>query len=113
MSYVFMKLELTSTEIAEKYNVTTRTAFRWKAANDSRCFIEVEDENPEERKKREPTESVRAILDKLSDLNTQLAVIGYFGDLPPKMVEKRHALYKAIDDLQRESDLYPASHWEE
>jgi hypothetical protein len=113
-----MKEKLTSREIATRYKITQRTAFRWLAANDERCYGEVHYGAENKPIENANELELRAILDRLANQNLNLAIWQWQAqernEARAEMIGKhRHKLYEAINAMQRESGVYPASHWED
>lgn len=111
-----MQIKLTGKEIAENHNVSERTAYRWLADNDPRCFVEIYEEPAEVRERRESEQYLRRVLTELADVSEDLgrwAAIWDDSPLLPKLAPLKTQLFQTMTALQRESGLFPGVEWNE
>jgi hypothetical protein len=111
-----MRIKLTSKEIAENHGVSERTAFRWLADNDPRCFTEIREETAEEIDRREGDKMLRGIIDRIADGSNRFGEWSkFYDDSPrvPKLEPLRKQLFELVDKIQATSGLYPEIDWNE
>lgn len=104
-----MSNKLTAKEISERHGVSERTAYRWLADSDSRCY---DNDTPSSgtRSTTGDTSQLRLILDGFSKRQFDL-FLWVYKEAPE---EKRGAweklrrdLWRVLNALRRESGLYP------